>query len=87
MRKQEGGGIVNKGWWVLLGLLVVCGVTAYFDREFMHRSPTCHSRKAPSDLVAIHEGLEAYALDHDGTYPATLAVLVTPDDHGHRYLN
>ncbi len=65
----------------------MCGVAAYFDREFMSRSPTCHSRKAPSDLVAIHEGLEAYALDHDGTYPATLAALVTPDEQGHSYLD
>ncbi|MFO1008838.1 MAG: type II secretion system protein GspG [Planctomycetota bacterium] len=44
------------------------------------------SPKARADIAQILLALEEYTVDHEGRYPDSLELLVTPDADGKRYL-
>ncbi|MBK7875098.1 MAG: type II secretion system protein GspG [Planctomycetes bacterium] len=56
---------------------------------FWPRRIVCHISSAPkarADIASIVCALNEFAIDHDGRYPDSLVLLVTPDADGKRYL-
>lgn len=88
MGKRDGGGIVKRPWVALLWLVAGCGIlVSLFEQPRFHSfGPTCRP-KVHVDMDRIRDALEAYAGDHGGLYPESLAVLVTADEQGRRYLS
>lgn len=66
---------------VILGLLATLVVT-----NVMKNLGTAMTGKVQSDIVAIENALENYAINNAMKYPDSLEPLVTPDVNGHTYL-
>ena len=67
---------------VIIGLLATLVVPNVIRRFFQ----AAHT-KAKTDIVALSQALDEYAINNGMKYPDSLEVLVTPDVNGHTYLN
>ena len=71
---------------VALSLLVLFAVAvAWRARMQALSTPVCRS-KDRADILAIEWACEAYAQDHDGSWPPELAALITREPGRHDYL-
>jgi general secretion pathway protein G len=66
---------------VILGLLATLVVPKVFDS--LRRA---FGGKVKSDIMAISNAMDDYAINNGGKYPDTLEELVTPDENGYSYL-
>lgn len=66
---------------VILGLLATLVVPSVVDKL-----KGAQRGKARTDIMAIANALEEYAILNAGRYPDSLEVLITPDANGHTYL-
>jgi general secretion pathway protein G len=69
-------------WLVGAGLLTTL-VVPNILQKFVS---TGYRGKEQQDLLAIEYALEEYAARNGGQFPDDLSALVTPDEHGNRYL-
>ena len=66
---------------VILGLIATIVVPELFGRFFR-----AQREKAKIDITALCQAVDTYTIENNGTYPDTLEILVTPDEHGATYL-
>ncbi len=67
---------------VIIGLLATLVVPNVVKKFFVAQGV-----KAKSDIIAIAEAVNDYAIQNNGRYPESLEALVTPDANGHTYLD
>jgi len=66
---------------VIIGLLATLVVPNVMEKFF-----TATHEKAKADITQIVSALNEFAIRNNGKYPDSLEALVTPDEHGHKYL-
>lgn len=74
----------GRAWGALLA--VIAFVTLLVALLWPRRIVCSVSPKARADIAQILLALEEYTVDHEGRYPDSLELLVTPDADGKRYL-
>ncbi len=67
---------------VIIGLLATLVVPNVVRKFFVAQNV-----KAKSDIVAIAQAIDSYAVENNGRYPESLEALVTPDANGHTFLD
>jgi general secretion pathway protein G len=79
----------NTYWnWVALAVVLLIGGALYLIPEQpFHAQGAGMSVKAKTDIAAILQSLDEYAIANEGSYPSTLDALVAPDGDGRCYLD
>lgn len=66
---------------VIIGILATIVVPNVMQKLFQGQVA-----KVKTDITAIKNALDSFAMQNSGSYPDSLEKLVTPDLNGHRYL-
>jgi general secretion pathway protein G len=70
------------GGVILLGVLA-----AIVAPNLLQRIEFARHKMAEIDVIALSNALDTYAAENGGAFPATLEVLLTPDEQGRTVLN
>ncbi len=71
----------------LMVVIVILGLLATLVAQNVMKSLATSTRAvATSDISAISQAIDNYAIDHSGKFPERLEELITPDESGNSYL-
>jgi hypothetical protein len=71
-----------------LGMLASAALPAMMVRRMESATgSSLEYHRALVDITTIHGALSEYAIQNDGRYPESIEALITPDEHGHVYLD
>jgi general secretion pathway protein G len=84
--ESSGTGRPYGGWLAFGVLLLIAGALLLIPTQPFHAQDAGMSLRAKTDITAILQSLDEYAIDNEGSYPNSLEALVVPDADGRCYL-
>jgi len=82
MRRVRRSRAIAVGVLICTGLLVVLILP-----KWLEQLASTHCSKIEMDFRAIDWAIEQYAMANNGRLPFSLSELLTPDEHGHNFLD